>query len=508
MSEQTVSSSEVEKSRVAAGAGLVSIARIIGGIFNLLTIVILTRLLDQAVFALVGIVYMIQETIVALGSLDLHSALFYFIPKLGNKAARSLGTWTGICLLGLSIPFAAALWFGGPLIAELTDKPGLAVPLAYLAIFLIADFPGQAAPFYLLGRKSYVGFFLVTILFYASRFASLVVPAAMGASIEGIMFWFVGVAILRLAVFIFLLTFVDKNPIARQGWKIADLFSYGVPLSLSSIVGKLSVQIDKYMIMLMCTAEAFAVYYVGAIELPLVPSLAYSVTAALLPTLVVFAKNKEISNFIEYWHGSVVKVASVMMPVFFFFFILAGPLMRLLFSSQYEEAAIPFRVYLCLLPLRLCAYGAVVRSLGRTKPVLYASIAALSVNVLLNYPFFVLFGIAGPAMASIIAQLVAIVWLLRTIKVDLSVSWGAVFPYLRVAKAFGVAGLAAIPLIGIDFFFDGDISKVATGTVIFVATYLGLGRLSNVITRNDLVYLLDFVSLRVFKKAQTGKDMS
>ena len=38
------------------------------------------------------------------------------------------------------------------------------------------------------------------------------------------------------------------------------------------------------------------------------------------------------------------KVAAIMMPIFCFFFLLAGPTVRLFFSDAYSDAAIPFRV--------------------------------------------------------------------------------------------------------------------------------------------------------------------
>jgi O-antigen/teichoic acid export membrane protein len=501
MSAQEQAADKGEKSRVAAGAGLVSVARLMGGILNLLVIVALTRLLPQSVFALVAIVYLLQETVTAIGSLDLSSALFYFVPKLGDRAARALGSWTAGLLLALAVPFALLLWLGGPSIAQLLGKHGLDAVFPYVALYILADFPGQAMPGYLLGRRSYVGFFLVTLLFYGSRFASLVVPAALGVPFEGILTWFVGVAFLRLAAFAVYLVFFEKGGLRREGWSVGELFGYGIPLSMSTIVGKLDVQLDKYLIAVMCSASVFAVYTVGATEIPLVPSVAYSVTTALVPTLIALHERRDTDGFLSYWHGSVVKVSAIMMPVFFFFLFLAGPLVRLMFSAAYTDARIPFRVFLCLLPLRLCAYGAVVRALGETKPVFYSSIAGLAANAALVYPFYALFGLPGPAMASVTSQLVAIVWLLSSVRRRLDVSWARVFPYWRVGKAFVVAGLSALPLLGVGRLLTGDVAQVGAAIPLFLAIYLVAGRLTGVVTRADLTYLADLATLRVFKNA-------
>ena len=169
--------SNKEQARVAAGAGLVSVAKMLGSVTNLLIIVFLTRLLDKEVFAVVALVYLLQETINAVGTLGIPSALLYFIPKLGRASERALALWSGMLLLALAAPFALGLWLGGPFIETILDKPGMAVPLAYLAVYILADFPGQALPNYLLAKRSYTAFFGVTTFFYGSRMLSLVVPA-------------------------------------------------------------------------------------------------------------------------------------------------------------------------------------------------------------------------------------------------------------------------------------------------------------------------------------------
>ncbi len=494
-----------EKARVAAGAGLVSVARLLGGVLNLFIVAVLARLLEQQVFALFAIAYLLQETLVAVGSLDLSSALFYYVPKLGDRTARALGSWTAGLLFLLAVPFSLALWLGGPLIAQALGQPGLDAAFGYLALSVLADFPGQAMPGYLLGRRSYTGYLAVTLVFSGSRFASLVVPAAAGASLEQILFWFATAAVLRSAAFVAYLAFFETGGLRREGWAIRDLFGYAIPLSLSTIAGKLDVQLDKYLIAVLCSAEVFAVYLVGATEIPLVSSVAYSVTMALMPTLIALHGKRDVPGFLSYWHGSVVKVAAIMMPVFFLFFVLAGPIVRLVFSEAYSGAQVPFRVYLCLLPLRLCQYGAVVRALGETKVIFYASLAGLVVNAALLYPLYAAFGLPGPAIAAVSSQLAAIVVLLSAVKRRLGVRWFQVFPFPGVGKALLVAGLSALPLIGVERFLPGDATRVGVGIPLFLCGYFLLGRVTGVVSRTDIGYLADLASLRVFKNASVAK---
>lgn len=493
-----------DKSQVAAGAGLVSAGRMLTGLFNLLTLIFLARLLTKSLFALVVFVYLIQETARALGSLGLPAALYYFVPKLGQQSARSLGVWISVLLMGLALPWSIVLLVAHQPLATVFDKPALAGLLVYLSVYLLADFPTQALAPYMLSRKRYLGYFLVMVLFGASRFASLVIPAAWGATVRAIMFWFVAVCVGRWLIHWGVLLVVDSGTLSRCGWRLKEVFSYGIPLSLSLSVNKLNRQIDKYMIAGLCAAEVFAVYSVGAIEIPLVPGIAYSVTAALIPTLVVLYDRRDDKTFVEYWHGAMTKVAAIMMPVFVFFFVLAEPAMRVLFSSGYSEAAIPFRIYLCLLPLRLCGYGAVVRSMGKTRPVLISAVAALVVNAGLNYPLYLLLGMAGPALATVLGQVTAVLILLAVIRKKLAISAIDVFPLKSVVRVLLVALLCGVPLWVLAYFMEGDLLRILVGAVVFVVLYLIAGRVLGVLSAADFSYLKDLATLRVVRKSRRG----
>lgn len=500
--------------RLAAGAGLVSQARLVGGVLNILTLVALTRLLPKADFAVVAFVYLVQETANALGPMGLPSALSFFVPKLGPKVARALGLYTGRILVLLALPWALALFFGGELFAEFAEKPGIETPLAFLALGLLADFPGQTLPGYLVATEKFIGAFWVTLLFYVSRFLSLVVPAWLGMDVAVIIGLFAAVAVLRGLMFFVYFVFIADGPLGpgvRAQWQLKELFAFGLPLAMSAIVGKLNTQLDKYLIITLCAAEVFAIYTVGATEMPLVPGIAYSVTTALVPTLVIAHGRGENAKFLQLWHASMAKVALVMMPVFAALFVLAEPLVRILFSAEYTEAAVPFRVYLCLLPLRLCAYGAVVRALGKTKPVLVAAVAGLTANAALNYPFYLAFDLAGPALASIAAQLVAIGILLAVIRQQLDVGWAGVFPFKPVLHALAVAAVAAVPLAfaapalleATGHRWTDDVIALAAGGGTYLVVYLVMGRVGGLLSGDDLRYLVDFLTGRLAKRAKT-----
>jgi len=482
-----------ERQEAATGAGLASFGVLISGVFTLLLLPVLTRTLTPTELGLFLLVNLIQSTIGALLPLGLPAGLAYFVPRRGDPAARALGFWTGVILFLLAIPAALALILAAPLVAS--DPDSIRV-VRLLGLYVLADLPGQALPAYLLARRAYRGFFGATLLFAVSRFASLAIPAALGASVAELMAWFLIVAGLRLALFLWYFLAVADGSLSRSHVHPRELFALGLPLSMATLVGKLNVQADKYLMAAVSSKAVFGVYTVGAVELPLVDSLAYSVTNALVPSLTLAHARGDTSGFLRLWHGSIEKVAVIMMPVFFYFLLLADAAIQFLFSAQFAAAAVPFRVYLMLLPLRLCGYGSVLRSLGETRAVFTASVVGLVVNALLMYPLYRLFGLAGPALAAVLALAATIAVLLGRIRAVLGIAWREVMPWERLALSFVVAALAAVPLFAVIGLTTSDGARLAAGALIMLPFYLWIGRRTGVVAAGDLRYLGRLLSLK------------
>jgi O-antigen/teichoic acid export membrane protein len=482
-----------EKRDVALGAGLVSAAALVSGVWNVLTVTALTRLLERPTFAALSLAYLLSDTLAAVVPLGLPAALAFFVPKRGDDAARALGFWTGMTLLGLTLPVSLGLVLLGPRLAE---TPVMSMALGYLGLYVLGEIPSQAMWATLLARRSYRAFFGVQIVSSSSRSLSLIVPTALGAALPTILTCYVLVAALRFTMFLSYFLVFSRGSLSRSAFCLREHLGYGLPLSLSMIVGKANQQIDKYVVAGLCSAEVFAAYAVGAFELPLVPVLAYAVTTALVPSLVLAFDRRDDASFLGYWHGSIVKVASIMMPVFFYFAILSGPTIRTLFSASYADAVVPFRIYLLLLPLRLCGYGAILRAIGDTRWVLWSAILMLVVNIGLIPPLFATAGIAGPAVAAVVAQLTGILVILSRIRRRLGVTWGGVFPTRAVLRAAAVAAVAAIPLVGVALALRGDAVRLLAGIPVYLAGYLALGLAAGTLSRADLRYLIDLVSFR------------
>jgi len=177
---------------------------------------------------------------------------------------------------------------------------------------------------------------------------------------------------------------------------------YAVPLGLAGFIGTISRSLDKIIVSSMCSPEQFAVYVNGAFEIPLIGVLTGSVMAVLVPDFVRMYKADQQQQLMELWHRSMVKCAFFIMPVMIFLFLMAPEVIRILFSVKYEASAVPFRVYLLLLPIRITTFGAIFMAARRNKLIVYCALTGLILNLFLSIMLVRLLGSIGAAISTVL----------------------------------------------------------------------------------------------------------
>lgn len=482
------------------GAALATFGLVLTGVLQLALLAILTRVLSKEQFTAAAFLVLASTTISALAPLGVPTALTVFLPKLPPASARGFGWWSTVLLFLLSIPWALGVFLLAHTLGG--DQPVLVHGFQILAAFVLVDIPSQALPAYQLAMHRHASYFATTTIFAITRLLSLAIPALLGAGVEQIFLLFLLVGVLRLAWCVITFLFLERGSLARGDHSGTELIRFGLPVSLSFLVNKLNMQVDKYLVALVAGAEAFTVYTIGAQEIPLVATLAYSATTTILPALSLAHHQGENDLFVRLWHGSATKVGLIMMPAFCYFMVFGDSAIRVLFTGGYAAAAIPFRVYLLLLPLRVCAYSGILRALGESKPVLTASVAALLLNAALVVPLYHLLGIAGPALAAVVSQVASAGILIRMIRQRLNLSWWNTLPYPALGRTFLVALVATIPAV-LAFLLPGDGQRLLIGAIVLVVSYLALGRWSGVVSAQDFQALRELATLQGLRRSPT-----
>ena len=218
---------------------------------------------------------------------------------------------------------------------------------------------------------------------------------------------------------------------------IKKIFAYSIPIGLASLVGTVSIEMDKLMIGRFMDTEALAYYTNAGKELPLT-FVAASLTAVLLPQMARKLKENKVSEAVELW-GTSIELSYIIICFGSTACIVFAPqIMTLLYSEKYLAGVGVFRVYALVLLLRATYFGLMLNSIGKTKLIFWASVLSLGLNVVLNYLLFRVMGFVGPAVATLLSMLLIAllqtVWTARVVDCPLR----TIFPWKRLAYISGI----------------------------------------------------------------------
>jgi O-antigen/teichoic acid export membrane protein len=494
------------KADPARQAGVLVLGTTLATLSSAIAPLLVVRLIGKADVGQLLSVTLVYETAAMLLSTGFPGTLLYQTsnrerPERGAIARRIAGMACGMGAAGAALIVAISLVlrahpFGYTPSATLDAQLGM---LLVLAPSLAADLPFRLIPNLLvaegLARRSASLQVLRTI---ALTLATLV-PLALQASVPTVILcyaavrWaFGGWVLYELAR---LYRGVPRVPVplgTREFWRFA------IPIGMTEAIGILNQQLDRWLVLLALPAARFAEYQVGAWQVPVIGTIAYSVGAAYTPELVRHFQAKDPYGALGVWQKSIHKVSLIVLPVTMALFVGAEELVTLLFTEDYAEAAVVFRYYSVITFLRVAAYGNVIVAAGRPPLAVRAAGLGLVYNALFGIPLVLSLGFVGPAVAAACAFVLQVTTYVYFIARAAEVPLSKVFPvgrYLWVLSLAGVAGLAGY---GVKRLLEGHLLVAFVAELLTVlAVFAVLGTLTRTIDRADWAYARDWVRLKV-----------
>ena len=192
--------------------------------------------------------------------------------------------------------------------------------------------------------------------------------------------------------------FLQKN-----SWKIKPYLKIGFPVYIATFVGVITLNLDKTIVSTFTDPVIFAIYSIGAIELPIVGMIGASIMQKIFPELVSLysrGKSKDAKNI---WLSTTLKATRITYPVILIMMIISQPLIEILFTQKYVEAVPIFQTYLLVGLWRNTQYGALIIASGKTKWTFYYSVAGLLFNVAASILLFYFYGVIGIAWGAFLS---------------------------------------------------------------------------------------------------------
>jgi len=212
--------------------------------------------------------------------------------------------------------------------------------------------------------------------------------------------------------------FLRKYPLKKPSWELfKSYFSFALPIMFISIIGVISINIDKIMIGYFWTSTEVGYYFTVQQVLVLITILYASISTVLFPTLSEYHSYKNFEKIKQTTHLAERYISMVMIPSIVVIIIFAKPLIEIMLSRAFLPAAsvlVVLAIY-AFIPGLSTPYGSLISGINRPDIGAKIGVAICATNITLNYLFIpkwgVLssFGINGPTGAAIATVLSAIV---------------------------------------------------------------------------------------------------
>jgi O-antigen/teichoic acid export membrane protein len=272
---------------------------------------------------------------------------------------------------------------------------------------------------------------------------------------------------------------------------IREQLSFAIPLGLFAIILVLVTQTDKFIISRFLGREGFAIYTVGAFELPFINVVSQSVRNVTFPVMAKHQKAGEYQAIAQLWRRAMLKMAVLFFPAFVFFEVVARPLITLLFTDEYAAATPIFMIYLVLLVRSAIDSAAVIQVFKKNGYLIRIFSFAFVVNLVLSLILFRSMGREGVPLATVIT-------LLATNVINLyyaSHLTGVPFFYLLPLGSLATRMLVAVlPGVGLWYlvpqFDTGNIFHLGMLGILYLAAYLGLSMRFGLLSLDDIRSLM------------------
>lgn len=319
--------------------------------------------------------------------------------------------------------------------------------------------------------------------------AAVVITMAASFRDVNAMIW--GLTVFSLGRFLFALGYTIRryrpSPKLISLRTIREQLSFALPVGLFAIVLILVNQTDKFIINRFMGRAAFAIYVVGAFQLPVVNMISMSVRNVIFPLMSQRQSAGDYQAIAAIWKRAVLKMAVLYFPLFVFFESTAPGVIRLLFTDTYIGATPIFMLYLALLPQLTTDSVAIIQVFKDTGYLLRTFGAAFIFNLVLSIGLFEVIGRVGVPLATVItiylANMVNMVYSSRRCGVE----FRSFVPARRLAGRFLVAAIPGVPLWWVSRHYNvDDVFGLGVLAVAYFSIYFGFCRVAGVVTIDDI----------------------
>jgi O-antigen/teichoic acid export membrane protein len=446
--------------------------------------IILGRLMTVDEYGLYGIVLIPSNMMILFRDWGIGSAMTRYIANL--RGANKEEEIRDLILAGLTFEVAVglALSFSSLLLANFIastvfQRPESASFIAIVSISIVSGSLLTASQSVFIGfeRMGLNSFTLICQSLVKIAIAPVLVLLGYGVlgAVIGYTLSFLGAGIIGLTTF-YLVLF---RPLRRRRTgnshirkALKTMLSYGVPLSIASILGSILSQIYAFMMPSFANNTMVGNYQTAVNFAVLITFITSPIGTVLFPAFSKLNPQNEHELLKTVFASSIKYTSILLIPATMIMMTLSGPMIATLYGEKYVYG--PFFLTIIVMGTLLTVVGSLVSNaflfgIGATRTLMKQSIIAVVVGIPLGFLLIPRLGITGLIIANLFAGVPGMLWVLYWIwkhynaKADFQSS-------ARVLLASGIAAVVTyLPTVFLD---TANWIKLVIGLIIFLTVYV------------------------------------
>lgn len=462
--------------------------RYLNRVLFIITTALLVRLFSEEVYGTYRQLFLVGNFCLVLFRFSLPTSLMFFVPQANHIEDKRrfagqtvvLLTLSGLLAYGLLAGLAELLanGFGNPLLTEslriFAIWVGLHIASRYFNLLMYAlERTGPTIAYNLGGQ-------IVNLIILAAAFyfrAGLLTYLYLLVALE-VVKW--------LAAFALAWGLLGGLSFRMSLPSIRQQLGYAGPLAVSQITSRLSYDVDLLMVSYIYPVQHFALYAIGAFELPLVKILRKTGSTVSLPRLVSLFRDGHLDEMVELFQSVVRKTTVLALPCFVFLSVMAESFIEMFYTSKYLGSVPIFRVYLLLIPLSCAAFDVLIRVTGQTRPVMRLALTYMAMNIPLNIIAIYTLGLIGPAIATVVCKLYIAFAHLRVISKQLQRPIRGLYPFAQSAQILLASAVAMLPAALLSRLAPQAFGQCLLAAVVFFPLCLALFMYVRIVSEADL----------------------
>jgi O-antigen/teichoic acid export membrane protein len=432
-----------------------SFSQVINLVINFFVSPYLARALPKTDYSAFNQVIVIIGLISVLFSVGFQAVVFFFLSSKSERKKQIINTLQFLILAAgllsamglLVVSFLPAHFFNNPEILVYIRICSLSVLFTFINNYLISillyNDRAKLVAFTTIFTSIFsLGFIYISLNIWGSIKSALLFSQVLTPLLSGLILSF---PVRRYFIY-------GLNP-DRQSAR--SIFKISLPLYFTSMLGSSYIYISSFFVIFLLGDVAYANYRNGAVEIPFISTIAFSVSAVLLPDLNKLFQEGKKGEALELKKKIINQCIFLLYPVIIFFIVYHYEFIVSYFSEKYAESAIVFAIYSCTCFVRINDYQDVLITAGKSGYILKANVLYFLINICLVVALGLLFGITGVAIAASVSVFALALILLRKDASIFNISIIEFFRIKEIAILMLLAFTVSIVLkICLEYFFN------------------------------------------------------